>query len=47
MSNHPTVLVIDDDAHLRYSLKRVLSGNNYHVIEAGSGQEGIEVAERE
>ena len=42
----PTVLVIDDDDDLRYSLKRVLSGRNYHVIEAASGEEGLQMAEQ-
>ncbi len=42
--NKPTILVIDDDADLRYSLKRILSGRNYNVIEATSGEEGLEMA---
>ncbi|MFH1496742.1 MAG: sigma-54 dependent transcriptional regulator [Verrucomicrobiota bacterium] len=37
----PTILVIDDDAEVRYSLGRVLSSKNYRVIEAGSGEEGV------
>ena len=41
----PRVLVIDDDDDLRYSLKRVLSGRQYEVLEAGSGEEGLTVAE--
>ena len=28
------ILVIDDDAEVRYSLNRVLSGQNFAVIEA-------------
>jgi len=47
MYENSTVLVIDDDADLRYSLKRVLSGTGYRVIEAGSGKDGIEIAQRE
>ena len=27
----PTILVIDDDAEIRYSLSRVLSSRNYQV----------------
>jgi nitrogen regulation protein NR(I) len=42
----PTVLVIDDDDALRYSLKRVLSGRKYNVIEANSGESGLEMAEQ-
>jgi two-component system nitrogen regulation response regulator GlnG len=40
------VLVIDDDDDLRYSLKRVLSGRKYYVLEAASGEEGLEMAEK-
>ncbi len=42
----PKVLVIDDDDDLRYSLKRVLSGRKYDVLEASSGEEGLEMAEK-
>ena len=42
----PKVLVIDDDDDLRYSLKRVLSGRKYDFMEAGSGEEGLEMAEK-
>lgn len=41
----PTILVIDDDDDLRYSLKRVLSARKYNVIEANSGEAGLEMAE--
>jgi len=39
-----TVLIIDDDAEIRYSLERVLGSRNYHVLAASSGEEGIEMA---
>lgn len=42
----PRILVIDDDDDLRYSLKRVLSGKKYEVLEAASGEEGLQVAEQ-
>lgn len=42
----PKVLVIDDDDDLRYSLKRVLSGRQYEVLEAASGEEGLTMAEK-
>jgi len=42
----PKILVIDDDDDLRYSLKRVLSGRNYQVLEAASGEEGLEMAQK-
>jgi len=37
----PTLLVIDDDAEIRYSLSRVLSSRGYQVAEAASGEEGV------
>ena len=42
----PNILIIDDDDGLRYSLKRVLSGRNYDVLEADSGEAGLVVAEQ-
>lgn len=41
------ILIIDDDDGLRYSLKRVLSGRNYEVLEADSGEAGLVVADQE
>ncbi len=40
-SNAPILLVIDDDAEIRYSLARVLGSRGYVVQEAGSGEEGV------
>ena len=37
----PTILVIDDDSEIRYSLTRVLSSRNYAVTAAGSGEEAL------
>jgi DNA-binding NtrC family response regulator len=37
----PVILVIDDDAEVRYSLGRVLSSKKYQVAEAGSGEAGV------
>jgi two-component system nitrogen regulation response regulator GlnG len=37
----PTILVIDDDSEIRYSLTRVLSSRDYAVSAAASGEEGI------
>lgn len=42
----PTILVIDDDAEIRYSLTRVLSTRRYHVIEAPSGEQGITIVKK-
>lgn len=40
-ANAPSILVIDDDAEVRYSLGRVLSSKKYLVLEAGSGEAGV------
>ncbi|WP_221032430.1 sigma-54-dependent transcriptional regulator [Actomonas aquatica] len=42
----PTILIIDDDAEIRYSLGRVLSTGNYNIIEAGSGEEGVAMVKK-
>lgn len=39
--NSATILVIDDDAEIRYSLSRVLSSRGYQVSEAPSGEAGV------
>lgn len=41
-----TVLIIDDDAEIRYSLDRVLAPEGHRILTAASGEEGVEVAER-
>jgi DNA-binding NtrC family response regulator len=42
----PTILVIDDDAEIRYSLTRVLSSRGYSVSEAASGELGIAMVKK-
>ena len=42
----PTILIIDDDAEIRYSLSRVLGSKQYHVIEASSGEEGVSTVKK-
>ncbi|MBI4623674.1 MAG: sigma-54-dependent Fis family transcriptional regulator, partial [Verrucomicrobia bacterium] len=42
----PTILVIDDDAEIRYSLSRVLSTRQYQLTEAASGEEGIAMVKK-
>ena len=42
----PTILVIDDDSEIRYSLNRVLASKGFAILSAASGEEGIEEAER-
>ena len=43
----PSVLVIDDDAEIRYSIDRVLSNSGTRVTAAESGEVGIEKARAE
>ena len=38
-----TILVADDEDHVRSLLKRILS-ENYHVIEANDGQQALDIA---
>jgi two-component system nitrogen regulation response regulator GlnG len=42
-----TVLVIDDDQEIRYSLQRVLSARGYRLVTAASGEEGLKMAGKE
>ncbi len=41
-----TILVIDDDAEIRYSLSRVLSTRGYQIIEAPSGEQGVAMVKK-
>ena len=42
----PTILIIDDDEEIRYSLGRVLGTRHYRIVEAASGEEGIATAKK-
>ena len=42
----PTILVIDDDAEVRYSLSRVLSTRKFNVVEAASGEQGVALVKK-
>ena len=39
--NHPTVLVIEDEAQIRRFLRVQLTANGYRLIEAITAQEGL------
>src|SRR3990172_4906613 len=43
----PRILVIDDEAEIRRSVRMILEYEGYDVIEASSGPEGVAMAERE
>src|SRR5690606_15325028 len=45
-ANNPSVLVIDDDSEICYSLQRVLTQRGYDVQSAGSGKEGLASAHK-
>lgn len=45
-SKTPTILIIDDDSEIRYSLSRVLSSRAYQVIEAPNGEQGIAIVKK-
>lgn len=48
MSNeHPTIVVVDDEQHIRELLRMGLSMRGYRVVEATSGREALEVIEAE
>jgi CheY-like chemotaxis protein len=38
-----TLLLVDDEPNILASLKRLLRRDGYHILTAGSGQEGLEV----
>ena len=46
-SKHASILIIDDDAEIRYSLDRVLTTMGHRTISADSGEQGIETAKKE
>ncbi len=40
-----TILVIDDEEHMRWVLRQTLTGEGYSVVTAGSGEKGLELKE--
>ncbi|GAB5560074.1 MAG: nitrogen fixation sigma-54 dependent transcriptional regulator GnfM [Synoicihabitans sp.] len=41
-----TILIIDDDDEIRYSLSRVLSTENFEIKEAASGEDGVAMVKK-
>jgi DNA-binding NtrC family response regulator len=41
-----SILIIDDDAEIRYSLSRVLSSRRYQMLEAPSGEQGVAMVKK-
>ena len=46
-AREPTVLLVEDDAHLREMIAVVLRGAGYAVLEAGDGLQAISIIERQ
>ena len=38
----PTILVVDDEPLIRWSLSETLSGSGHHIVEAGDGQAAVQ-----
>ena len=43
----PTIMVVDDDDDVRSLMKKALEMNGYRVVEAGDGDQAVEIAQRE
>ena len=43
-TKNSSILLIDDDSEIRYSLDRVLTQEGHHVVAADSGEQGIQTA---
>jgi CheY-like chemotaxis protein len=41
-----TILIVEDDEHLRLALREVLASRGYSIIEGGTGAEGVALAAR-
>lgn len=41
---NPLILIVEDDASIRLGLRKSLSFDGYQVIEAGDGEQGLEMA---
>lgn len=44
MTTAPTILVIEDEPQIRCFLRATLTSHGYHMIEAGTAQDGIREA---
>ncbi len=42
----PSILIVDDDTEIRYSLTRVFSSRGYKVTEAPSGEAGLALVKK-
>lgn len=43
----PTILIVDDDEHVRQFVRTVLEDGGYCVLSAGDGEEGMELFRQE
>jgi CheY-like chemotaxis protein len=42
-TENATIMVVDDDHHVRTILAEYLEGSGYHVLEAGGGREALRI----
>src|SRR5919202_6354795 len=46
LTSAATVMVVDDERHLRESLAELFAGDGYHVMQAGDGDEALALLAR-
>jgi two-component system response regulator (stage 0 sporulation protein F) len=46
MSSPQTVLIVDDNEHIRFVLRQVLTGEDYTTLEAADGMEAVNTLRR-
>lgn len=44
MADKPKILIVDDDEDIRISVREILEGEDYEVLEAATGREGLDIA---
>ena len=46
-NNKKCILIADDETEIREILKMLLTGDDYHVIEAANGREALDLADED
>jgi DNA-binding response OmpR family regulator len=47
MTTQATILIVDDEEHIRYSLKRILKRDGYYVVTAESGKVALQLIDEQ
>jgi len=47
MADQKTILVVDDESDIRFTLTKILESENYNVIQAKNGQEALDIIDDE